>query len=84
MKKRHIPYDKSEQNKAILRAFIARGVVGLTVRRAVSLGLGTELRKRISELKRDGYMFLESKQKNTSGNGTHKIWFLTGFPKDKQ
>lgn len=62
-------------NKKIL-AFLRETLGGLSVGQWCDMGNGADLRKRISELKRDGYEFDEVDEPNRGCTGTHKRWFI--------
>lgn len=74
MKTKSLISDKP-QNKDILRFFHHNPRVGLTVSEAQSLGLGTELRKRLCELKGDGYQFFDIWEPNKF-SGRHKRYYM--------
>jgi len=79
-----MPFYTAQQQKNIILVMIARDELGLCVREAVEMGLGTELRKRLSELRRDGYEFTEMQERNSTGRGYHKRWYLKSFPVRKE
>jgi hypothetical protein len=74
---RLIPKRVSEKpcNQSVL-AFLQETSGGLSVGQWCDMGNGADLRKRISELKHDGYEFAELDEPNKKGPGTHKRWFL--------
>jgi len=70
------PLSHKPQNQAILAYLRNYPRAGLSVGECCDMGMGTELRKRLSELRREGYIFGEDVEKNKFGEGTHKRYYL--------
>ena len=73
--KQKVRLSEKPSNQKIVNYFRNHLQTGLTVGEASDLGLGTELRKRISELKKEGFTFREVMEQNKNV-GSHKRWFL--------
>lgn len=76
-------FDQKQSCADLLKVMKRCTKKGLTVGEYSDMGGGCDMRKRISELARDGYTFRSVWEPNKTTRGRHKRYFLVSCPRGK-
>lgn len=76
-------FDQKQSCADVVTALKRRSKRGLSVGEYSDMGRGCDMRKRISELVRDGYTFRTAWEPNKTTTGRHKRYWLLSYKREK-
>lgn len=83
VKKVEKAFDQKQSCADVVKALKRRSKRGLSVGEYSDMGRGCDMRKRISELVRDGYTFRTVWEPNKTTTGRHKRYWLLSYKREK-